>query len=228
MVTVALIGADGAGKTTVGRRLEEGGEVRIKYLYMGINAAASNRALPTTRAVHALRRALGGRSEQGGPPDPTRARPRGLLKRALRGIKSGLVLANRLGEEWFRQAIAWYWQRRGYVVLFDRHFLADYWAHGVAPGEGAPLSRRLHGAVLRRLYPRPDLLVVLDAPASLLFARKPEGSVELLERRRSEYLDLARSLENVVVLDAMRPVETVARDVSDLIAAACRRRGRGR
>ena len=40
MVTVALIGADGAGKTTVGRRLEEGGEVRIKYLYMGINAAA--------------------------------------------------------------------------------------------------------------------------------------------------------------------------------------------
>ena len=50
MVTVALIGADGAGKTSVARALERSRDLPIKYLYMGINTEASNHMLPTTRA----------------------------------------------------------------------------------------------------------------------------------------------------------------------------------
>ncbi|HET6202578.1 MAG TPA: hypothetical protein VFI25_07220 [Planctomycetota bacterium] len=227
---MALIGADGAGKTTVGRRLEGAGDLPIKYLYMGINADASNHALLTTRAVHALRRLLGRRRAQGGPPDPSRARerPRGVLRRSVRGLKSGLVRLNRLGEEWFRQALAWYWQRRGFVVLFDRHFYADYWAHDVAPNGRRSPGARLHGWLLRRLYPRPDLVVLLDAPAQVLFARKAEGSVELLERRRLEYLALAREWENLVVVDAGRPTGAVAGEVLEIIRRASRRAGRGR
>ncbi|MGH3091699.1 MAG: hypothetical protein ACRDOG_05135, partial [Gaiellaceae bacterium] len=54
--TVALIGPDGAGKTTVARRLEGSLEGPVKYLYMGVNPDASNHLLPTTRLAHALKR----------------------------------------------------------------------------------------------------------------------------------------------------------------------------
>jgi hypothetical protein len=87
--TVALIGPDGAGKTTVARRLEQTGlEVPVKYLYMGINADASNHLLPTTRLVRALKRARGVPPDAGGPPDPLAPPARsGILRKAKAGAR---------------------------------------------------------------------------------------------------------------------------------------------
>src|SRR3712207_8707740 len=50
---------------------------------------------------------------------------------------------------------------------------------------------RSHGFVLAHVYPKPDLVVYLDAPPEVMLARKGEGSVEALARRRGEYLALA-------------------------------------
>jgi len=213
--TVALVGADGAGKTTIARRVESGEPLRVKYLYMGVNPQANGRHLPTTRVIQAVKRALGRPTHQGGPPDPSRRRrPRGRLRRAAAAIKSNLRLANQVAEEWFRQALAWWYQRRGFIVLFDRHFYCDHYAHEVAgSGPGAPLMRRLHGVLLRRVYPKPDLLIVLDAPAAVLLSRKGEGTVDLLERRRREYLDLARSVPSAVIVDARRSEDEVLGEV---------------
>jgi thymidylate kinase len=218
MVTVALIGADGAGKTTVARRLASSDELAVRYLYMGINSEASNHMLPTTRLARALKRALGRSGGEGGPPDPERARRRAQekgLRRFLSELKSGLVLANLLGEEWYRSLLARHYERRGFVVLFDRHFYADYHAHDVS-GEGRTLARRLHGKLLA-LLPRPDQVIVLDAPADVLFARKPEGTPELLERRRQEYLELRSQLGNCSVVDASQDQEQVVREVLAII-----------
>ncbi|MHC4415219.1 MAG: hypothetical protein ACYS0G_08045 [Planctomycetota bacterium] len=226
MFTVALVGADGAGKTTIARRLENGQPLRVKYLYMGVNPAASSHALPTTRAIQAVKRALGRPTHQGGPPDPSRRQSRkGLLRRTAGAVKSNLRMANQLAEEWFRQSVAWWYRRRGFIVLFDRHFYCDHYAHDVArPGRGVPLRRRLHGMLLRRVYPRPDLMIVLDAPAEVLFARKREGTPDLLERRRREYLELAERVPHVAVVDAARPQEDVTRDVVETIRSF-RKRG---
>ncbi len=215
MVTVALIGADGAGKTSVARALEHSRELPVKYLYMGINAEASNHMLPTTRALRACRRIFGRGRGQGGPPDPERAARR--ASRGLRGLaregKSALLLANRMCEEWYRLSVARRYERRGYIVLFDRHFFADYWAHDVA-GNGQQRSwlRRAHGRLLARL-PRPDCTILLDAPAAVLFARKAEGTLELLERRRQEYLDLCAELGNCARIDASRSQAEVEAEV---------------
>lgn len=220
MATVALIGADGAGKTTIGRRLEEAGVLPIKYLYMGVNPQASNHMLPTTRLVLKIKRLLGRETHTGGPPDPARRRPppSGLPKRTLHAVRSGLRTANRLCEEWFRQIVAWYYQLRGYVVLFDRHFYSDYYAHDIS-GESAhrPLSRRIHGFVLERLYPKPDLVILLDAPADVLFARKGEGTVELVENRRQEYFRLREHVRCFAVVNADRPLDEVTREVTETI-----------
>ncbi len=228
--TVALIGADGAGKTTVGRQLERTLALPVKYLYMGTNVEASNALLPTTRALHAFKRARGA-GPSGGPPDPTRrkAPPRGMARRLLRGARSLLGLTNRLAEEWFRQALAWYHLRRGRIVVFDRHFYSDYYAHDIAANAGErSLSRRVHGFVLRRLYPKPDLVILLDAPPDVLWERKREGTIEALVRRRQEYLHLRDEVEGVAVVDATQPEGTVVHDVSRLILDRCEaRKARG-
>ena len=45
MVSIALVGADGAGKTTIARELERAADPPVKYIYMGVNTSASNVAL---------------------------------------------------------------------------------------------------------------------------------------------------------------------------------------
>jgi thymidylate kinase len=215
--TVALIGADGAGKTTIGLRLADELPVPAAYLYMGDNAEAAGRLLPTTRLVRSVRRARGTHLDGGGPPGSSvRTSQAGLVPRARRAAKSYLRLTNQLAEEWYRQGLAWLQVRRGNVVIFDRHYFADYYAHDVA-ANGRPLNRRLHGLLLERLYPRPDLVVFLDAPPEVLFARKREGTPALLARRRDEYLDVARATRNFVIVDANQPLEDVVREVAAIV-----------
>jgi thymidylate kinase len=200
--TVALVGADGVGKTTIARRLERDHPLPIRYLYMGVNPAASDRLLPSTRLGDRLRSAAD--RPRGGP--------------VTRSVRAGLRVGNLIAEEWYRQFRVWGHLRRGTVVVFDRHFLADYRAHDMTGHSSLPLSRRLHGFLLARAYPRPDLVICLDAPPEVLHARKSEDSIERLARRRQEYLDQAATDDGVVVVDATRSLEEVTAEVFDVVS----------
>lgn len=219
MFTVALIGPDGAGKTTVGRELEHALPLPVKYLYMGVNLDASGLMLPTTRLVLAVKQARGRRPDMVAAPSARSESPRsnGALRRTVVGLKSIVRMMNWLAEEWYRQVVAWSYLRRGYVVVFDRHFFADYYTRDVVGGAGRPATGRIHGWVLQRLYPKPDLTIYLDAPAAVLYGRKGEGSLELLERRRQDYLQLGRVLPHFAVVDAGRSVDETTGDAARLI-----------
>ncbi|MDQ3146147.1 MAG: hypothetical protein M3R01_04320, partial [Actinomycetota bacterium] len=141
-----------------------------------------------------------------------------------RGLRSTLRLGNRLAEEWWRQGIAWRAMRRGEVVVFDRHFFADYHAYDIA-GTDLPLSRRLHGFLLAHAYPKPDLVIYLDAPPEVLLARKGEGTIEALARRRQDYLSLAAVTTSFEVVDATRTLDEVTSEVIALIRAFEQRHG---
>jgi thymidylate kinase len=187
---------------------------------MGVNLDSSNHMLPTTRFIYTIKKLCGAVPYTGGPPDPDRIRPRprGFLKRVAVSLKSGMNLMLKISEEWYRQGIASFFQRRGHIVLFDRHFFFDYYVHDIMRGDQQrPLSKRLHGYVLEHFYPKPDLVIFLNAPADVLFARKAEGTLKALENRRQEYLQIKPLVKNFVTVDASRSEDDVVREVSDLI-----------
>jgi thymidylate kinase len=218
--SVALVGPDGSGKTTISRRLQETFAAPIKYVYMGVNPESSNLMLPTTRLAHAIKRLLGVKPSERGPRDPNEVQvtPKSPAKRALRAAKSGLRLTNQIAEEWFRQGLTWYYERRGYIVLFDRHFFCDYYSYDIAPTDQTrPLSRRIHGALLKSVYPKPDLMIYLNAPADVLLARKGEGTLEILEGRREAYMEMRGLVPCFVQVDATQPEDAVLQEVTNMI-----------
>lgn len=220
MFTVALIGPDGAGKSTIGQKLQLISPLPLKYVYMGVNLESSNLVLPTTRLLLEFKRARGGRPDIAAPSQDNSARqkPVGFAKSIKTGLKATFRMLNLTAEEWFRQIVVWYYLLRGYYVIFDRHFYFDYYAYDIDnPDPQRPLSSRIHGFMLQNLYPKPDFVIFLDAPSEVLFARKPEGTLKALEDRRQEYVRLRNAVKNSAVVDVSQPVDEVARQVSDLI-----------
>jgi thymidylate kinase len=146
-------------------------------------------------------------------------KPRRSLGRTLvRPVRKSLGLANRVAEEAYRQMVASSFERRGFIVVFDRHFLLDYWHTDVA--SAAPqrsLKRRVHGFLLQRVLREPDLVICLDAPGDVVWRRKRELTPEVLERRRRQYRELGARVRHFVVIDATRPLEQVRDDVLDRI-----------
>jgi thymidylate kinase len=123
----------------------------------------------------------------------------------------------RLGQKMVRVArgsvTARYHRLRGRLVLLDRIAYDTQLPGSVDNSVGG----RITAAVAHRLGPRPDLLMVLDAPGEVMFARKGEHSVEVLERWRRAYLDLAERLPMSVVLDATSPQSVVLSRGTDLV-----------
>jgi thymidylate kinase len=123
-----------------------------------------------------------------------------------------------LAEEWYRQVHSWHYQRKNQIVAYDRHFQFDFDYDNAEPnGNSFRFTDRLHRWCLAKLYPRPDLVIFLDAPAEVLFARKGEASLQWLESRRQAYLRQGKKTPNFVRVDATQPVESVYNEVAHYI-----------
>lgn len=212
-LTVALVGPDGAGKSTVCAGLRSADLPRpVRVVYMGVNLEASSLMLPTTRLVLAVKRRRGRRPDLVASPQAAEG-----PGRTRRPVKDAARLGTWMLEEWFRQAVATSYSRRGSIVVFDRHFFADYYHADVRDDDARTSLRRLHGWMLDHAYPKPGLTMLLDAPAERLHARKPDSTVEWLELRRRQYLELADVMPGFVVVDADRPLEQVVADAAEII-----------
>jgi thymidylate kinase len=108
------------------------------------------------------------------------------------------------------------WRSQGYLVISDRHSLLDMLVDPLRYRYGGP--HRLVELVLP-LTPRPDLILLLDAPEEILEARKSELTKEQIKELREGYLQLSRSLPNFRVIEASHSIEEVYADVVDAILA---------
>lgn len=219
MISVALIGPDGAGKTTITRMLQQSSSLPFKYLYMGINIDASNAALPTSYLAEFLkhwfrRNSNGHNGLRGAAPN------RRLGKRVGAFVWNSARLVNRLVDEWYRQLLAWSYQLRGYIVLYDRHFRFDF----LREVRHEPFDQRLHRLLVTRFYPRPDLIIYLDAPAEVLYARKEEKDLIDLEARRQAFMRAGTGMRDFITVDATQPLESVYGLIHQLITEHYERR----
>lgn len=219
MFTVALVGGDGAGKTTVARSLEQSAPFPVKYLYMGFSAQSSNLVLPTSRLVLFLkRRAYRSkvRASGGTPPEriPARHLEYSQTKRGRIWVTARFL--NRLAEAWYRQVVSLAHQMRGYVVVYDRHFLFDAAPWVVdSQVQRQPRLDGLYYWILSHWLPKPHLTIFLDAPAELLHERKGDAPPEYLNRRREAFLEQGKKLDNFVRVDATQPLAKVIDDVTN-------------
>jgi thymidylate kinase len=195
-VSVALLGPDGAGKSTLAAGLGESVPLTTRCLYMGMQAGASVPGKTWTASAST---------------SPRRRRP--LPIRIIHQSRRLFRLAR-------RSALAWALVHTGHLVIFDR-FSYDaevHWANVTRPGA------RLRLWLLRRAVLRPDVVVFLDVPGEVTFQRKGEHSPELLELRRERYLSLAARLERAHVVDATRPANDVRSTVTSLVWSAYARK----
>src|SRR5882724_2889607 len=191
-LTVVFLGPDGAGKSSV-----------IKAVRQGLAGAFAR-----TTCYYFAPGLLSLFRRPAGPTLPHAAAPRSLMISVMVALCYWLVyylICYRLAIHF---ALA-----RSTLVLHDRH-LVDALVDPKRYRYGGPtwLLR-----LIWRFTPKPDLVVLIDAPPGVLQARKQEVPFEETARQREAYLSLMKTMKNGHVVDAARPLEHVVRDVNDII-----------
>ena len=113
-------------------------------------------------------------------------------------------------EEWLASFIE---GRKETLLLYDRYY-HDLLVDPLRYRYGGPTWAAI---LIGKLMPKPDLWVLLDAPANVLQARKSEVSLKETARQRDAYLAFARSQKSFAIVDASQPLDKVVTDAERAI-----------
>ncbi|HEX9116127.1 MAG TPA: hypothetical protein VGA61_08670 [Anaerolineae bacterium] len=174
-LTVALIGPDGAGKSTLAMRLSQSFVLPVDQIYMGLTGGR----LPMIDRL-------------GFPP---------------------LVIVGRVSVFWYRYLLGVYRKLRGSLIVFDRYIY-----DAVAP---PPHELNWVGRLIRwtdgHACPPPDLVLFLNVPGPVMFARKSEYSAEMLDRWRAKMLALQGHVPKFEIVDTSQSEDEVCAAATELI-----------
>ncbi len=226
-LTIALVGSDGSGKSTIAAALEEwlGWKLSVRTFYLG-SKAPSRSSDWTYVAFRALRR--GHRTVTARTRRPRAAEPIARTRDVMLALHHLAVARDRIRRHRRGCGDA----QTGRVVIFDRlplerisirpeHRLLD------GPQIRTVLDARRRGTIRRlagvedRMYRRiglPDHLVVLDVNPDVSFGRKPDHEPAVLAAKSRAAAELASLAEatrsvNVIRIDANRDLDIVLRDL---------------
>jgi thymidylate kinase len=168
-ISVALVGPDGAGKSTLAEGIESAFYFPVRRIYMGL--------WPSHDQPHgvgaSIRRIV--------------LRPFVVWRRYLAGVRHRML---------------------GRLVVFDR-YLYD----ALLPPRGSlRWLKRPYLQLLSRLCPAPDLVLLLDAPGSVMHIRSGEYDPAHLEAERNTYRLLSQRIPHLQRMDASQPSQAVLAD----------------
>ena len=180
---VVFLGADGSGKSTVIAQVERDMSPAfsgVKRYHLRPHFGQDRSGSPVVTDPHA---------------EPPRSLPASVAKLGLWGAD---YLHGYLSN--IRRQLA-----KETLVIFDRYY-ADLLVDAKRYRYGGPQAL---ARAVGWLIPKPDLVILLDAPAEVLQSRKQEVTFAETERQRQAYLDLVRGLPNGHVVDASQSLEIV-------------------
>jgi thymidylate kinase len=102
---------------------------------------------------------------------------------------------------------------RGFILLGDRYFY-DILVDPARYRYGGPAWLV---SIFSRYVPRPDIVILLDAPPEVIVARKNEATLTETRLKREKYLALMRKLENAYIVNSSGSLESTVRDVENII-----------
>lgn len=200
---IAVVGADGAGKSTVTTALVEilGSKLTVRRRYLGLPRDA--RALARAGLLVAATRRF-------------RLRRSAVAFDALRTILAGRHRSRAVARS-RRDA------HQGVITVTDRYPLKEFQAME-PPMDGPRLNGdgflgRVERCVYARIPQDVDVLIALVADGALLLARKPEDEEDpdVVHRKAAAVRDLGIARDDAIMIDALLPLETVVTQVTSAV-----------
>ena len=212
---VAFLGVDGAGKSTVMANVERDLAPAF-WSTKQYHGRALDSPLRWTKRVRVARQLREQEVERAATNPHALPPARNPHNKSPRRLTLSLI---KLGLWWADYTFLGYLVdiyprlRRSTLVLFDRYYqdlLVDPKRHRY----GGPLWL---ARLVSRFFPRPDVIVLLDAPPEVLHSRKREVPLEETARQREAFLELVRKSRSGHVVDASRPVHEVVAEAEQII-----------
>lgn len=215
-ISMALLGPDGAGKSTLTSAIMEYSSKRMPIA--DVDYVAFHRLMLPTVQMLSRRMKLKNHSARNSSTDPYGKPP-------LRPLVWFAYYSYHTLDYWLSEMVL-NRQKKAHVnlVLHDRHPIEipldarryRYVGPGILP------------KVIARLVPKPQLVIVLDAPPEVIQARKQEVTFEQTAQQVAAYRRFVERTPNAHLVDATQPAEQVQNEVIAIItndiAARTRRR----
>lgn len=199
-IIIALLGPDGCGKSTLGAILQK----ELAPAFRGI------------RCFHLRPYFFSFKKGGATSPvyDPHAQKPRRSIASAIKLIY--FLLDYLLGFIFVLYPL----KARSHLILFDRYY-HDLMIDPKRYRYKAPMWLAM---LIGYLIPKPDLFLVLDAPAQIIQSRKQEVPFSETERQRNAYANFTHWGSQHIVLNTDRSIEETASEMNDALLSFMIRR----